>query len=42
MEQKCSQNASVRYLTTENADKFREQAQLFLHSPIDVETITLG
>ena len=42
MEQKCSQNASVHYLTTENPDKFREQAQLFLHSPIDVETITLG
>ena len=42
IEQKCSRNASVRYLTTENSDKFREQAQLFLHSPIDVETITLG
>lgn len=42
MAQKCSQNASVHYLTTENSDKFREQAQLFLHSPIDVETITLG
>ena len=42
MEQKCSKGATVRYLTTENPDKFREQAQIFLHSPIEVGKITLG
>ena len=42
IEQKCSKNASVHYLTTENPDKFREQAQLFLHESVEVENITLG
>ena len=42
MEQKCSKNATVRYLTTENPDKFKESAQLFLHESVEVETITLG
>ena len=40
--QRCSQNATVRYLTTENSDKFKESAQLFLHESVKVETITLG
>ena len=42
MEAKCSKNATVHYLTTENPDKFKESAQLFLHETIDVENITLG
>ena len=42
MAQRCSQNATVRYLTTENSDKFKESAQLFLHESVEVETITLG
>ena len=42
MEQKCSKGATVRYLTTENSDKFKESAQLFLHESVEVETITLG
>ena len=42
MEEKCSKNATVHYLTTENPDKFKESAQLFLHESIDVENITLG
>ena len=42
MEQKCSKNATVRYLTTENSDKFKESAQLFLHESVEVKTITLG
>ena len=42
IEQRCSQNASVRYLTTENSDKFKESAQLFLHESVEAETITLG
>ena len=53
LERKCSKGHTVRYLTTENPDKFKEQAQVFLHErlrvgdqgsgmPIEVENITLG
>ncbi|WP_028912063.1 glutamate racemase [Prevotella sp. MA2016] len=42
MEQHCSKHASVHYLTTENPQKFQEQAQIFLHEPVEVENITLG
>ncbi|MBS7285045.1 MAG: glutamate racemase [Prevotella sp.] len=42
MERRCTKHASVRYLTTENPDKFRESAQLFLHEHVEVENITLG
>lgn len=39
---KCSQGGSVHYLTTENPEKFKEQAQLFFHEPVAVDNITLG
>lgn len=42
MEQRCSKNGSVHYLTTENPEKFKEQAQIFLHEPVEVSNITLG
>ena len=42
IEQKCSKNASVQYLTTENPDKFREQAQIFLNEAVEVRNITIG
>jgi glutamate racemase len=42
MEQLCSMGGSVRYLTTENPDKFSESAMLFLHERIEVEKISLG
>ena len=42
IEQRCTKNGQVHYLTTENPDKFREQAQFFLNEAIDVENITLG
>jgi glutamate racemase len=42
MEQLCSKGGSVRYLTTENPDKFSESAMLFLHERIEVEKISLG
>ena len=42
IEQQCSKGASVYYMTTENPDKFRESAQLFLHEPVEVENISLG
>ena len=41
IEQRCSKGASVHYLTTENPDKFKEQAQIFLHEPVEVENIVL-
>lgn len=42
MEQRCSKGGIVRYLTTENPDKFRESAKLFLHEEVDVEKIVLS
>ena len=42
MEQRCTKGGSTHYLTTENPDKFKEQAQVFLNSPIEVDKITLG
>ena len=53
MEQRCSQHGEVHYLTTENPDRFAEQAQIFLRESlhvgdqksgmsIEVENITLG
>ena len=42
IEAKCSKGGQSRYLTTENPEKFKESAQLFLHTDIQVENITLG
>ena len=42
MEQRCSKGGTVDYLTTENPDKFRESAQIFLHEYVDVKNVTLG
>ena len=42
MEQRCTKNGQTRYLTTENPEKFKEQAQLFLHEDIEVENVVLG
>ena len=42
IEQHCTRGGQVHYMTTENAEKFKEQAQIFLHEPVEVETITLG
>ena len=41
IERQCSKGGTARYLTTENPDKFKEQAQIFLHEPVKVENITL-
>ena len=42
IEQQCTKGGLTHYLTTENPEKFKEQAQLFLHEPVEVENITLG
>lgn len=41
MERRCSRGGKVHYLTTENPDKFRESAQIFLHEPVEVGQCTL-
>lgn len=42
MEAKCSRGGHVHYLTTENPDRFRESARIFMHEHVDVENITLA
>lgn len=42
IEQHCTKGGEVHYLTTENPEKFKESAQLFLHEPVEVKNITLG
>lgn len=42
IEQRCTKNGQVHYLTTENPEKFKESAQMFLHESVEVENITLG
>ena len=42
IEQRCSKGGNAHYLTTENPEKFKDQAQIFLHEPVEVEKITLG
>lgn len=39
---RCTKHGTCHYLTTENKDKFSESARIFMHEPVDVETITLG
>ncbi|MBQ7510961.1 MAG: glutamate racemase [Prevotella sp.] len=41
MEKKCSKGATVHYFTTENPEKFKESAQIFLHEPVTVENVEL-
>ena len=41
IESLCSRGGNVHYLTTENPDKSRESAQIFLHDHVDVEKIDL-
>ncbi len=42
IKQRCTKDGKVHYLTTENPENFKEQAQLFLHEPVEVENINLG
>ncbi|MBO4463855.1 MAG: glutamate racemase [Prevotella sp.] len=40
--QHCSKGGSTRYLTSENPEKFAEQAQRFLNEPVSAEHIDLN
>ena len=42
IEQRCTKGGKVHYLTTENPEKFKESAQLFMREPVEVDNITLG
>ena len=42
IEQRCTKGGQVHYLTTENPEKFKEQAQIFLHEPVEVENVVFG
>ena len=39
IEHRCTKNGEVHYLTTENPEKFCEQAQLFLHEPVTCQKL---
>lgn len=41
IEAHCSKHGTTHYLTTENAERFKDQACIFLNEDIDVETISL-
>ena len=41
MEQKCRQGGHVRYLTTENTERFEDSAWIFLHEKAQVEHVDL-
>lgn len=42
MDARCSKNGITRFMTTENPERFKQCAQLFLHTDIDVERIDLA
>ncbi|MDO4802839.1 MAG: glutamate racemase [Prevotellaceae bacterium] len=41
IDSKCTKNGTCQYFTTENSDKFRENAQIFLHEEVNAATIRL-
>ena len=42
IEGKCTKNGTVHYHTTENPEKFKESAQIFLHENVEVKNIVLS
>lgn len=42
MDNRCSKNGTIRYLTTESVEKFSSSASLFLNEDIEAEHIDLG
>ena len=41
MERRCTKHGTVKYLTTENPEKFKESARIFLNDEISVEHVDL-
>ena len=42
IDRSCTKGGTVNYLTTENPDKFKESAQIFLHEPVEAKRVILG
>ena len=41
IEERCTKTGQCHYLTTENPERFKDSAQLFLHEKVDVENVVL-
>lgn len=41
IEEHCTKTGQCHYLTTENPERFKDSAQLFLHEKVDVENVVL-
>lgn len=41
MDDRCTKGGSVRYFTTENEEKFKENARIFLPEGIEVSHLSL-
>lgn len=41
IEQACTKGGTCRFLTTERADKFAEAARMFMHQPVEADTVSL-
>ena len=39
IDERCTKNATCRYITTENPDKFKQSARVFLRSDIEVDKV---
>ena len=42
MDARCTKNATVKYYTTENPEKFKETARIFLHEQVNDGACRLG
>ena len=41
MDRRCTKHGTVRFMTTENPARFKECAQIFLNSNVEVEHVDL-
>lgn len=41
IEERCAKTGQCHYLTTENPERFKDSAQLFLHEKVEVENVVL-
>jgi glutamate racemase len=41
MDERCSKNGKISYYTTENPERFKECAAMFLHEDVKVERVEL-
>ena len=41
MDERCSKNGEIAYYTTENPERFKECAAMFLHEDVNVKRVEL-